>query len=328
MKNSNPWETIKVPTANDYVSTRLAEGFEPDAQVTVFWAKTSEGHNALLIKYPYLSKDDSLPTMRAIRIKKMADAHLGTKTILIELTDDAILQPFMKLSEDIIDAVGKARSHEVCVHVRIRLEIWRYMLSLSSGALGRNEQKGLIAELRFLRNVCFKAMPIDKAIKAWTGPLGSPRDFSFGKLYVEIKSNRGSVNSNIKISSETQLAAQAPEELYLCVLGLDDAPSGPVCLSNEVKLTKDAIGDNYLANEEFALRLAAVGYSDDIDYSAFTWDITNQNAYVISEGFPRITPSSLPLGVSEVKYSLDLSKCEPFRIELSSVVKAIGEYNG
>lgn len=328
MSSSNPWGTIKTPTADDYISTRLVEGFESSGRVSVFWAKTSEGHNALLIKYPYLSKDDTLPAMRAIRISKMADEQSKARSILIELTEDGILQPFMKLCEDIIDAVTKAVPHEVCSHVRIRLEIWRYMLSLSSGKLGKHEQKGLIAELRFLREVCFKAMPANEAVKAWTGPLGSPRDFSFGRLYVEVKSNRRSANSKVKISSESQLAAKPPEELYLCVLGLDEAPSGGISLADEVRKTKEAIGDDYLATEELSLRLAAVGYSDDVDYSTITWDITGKDSYLVSDGFPRITPADLPSGVSEVKYSLGLSKCDAFKVELSSVERAIGEYNG
>ena len=328
MSNSSPWDTIKIPAANDYVATRLVKGCKPDGQVAAFWAKTCEGHNALLIRYPYLSKDDPLPTMRAIKILKMADERSGTRSILIELMDDAILRPFLKLSEDIIDAVDKARPREVCVHVRIRLEIWRYMLSLSSGSLEKSEQKGLIAELRFLREVCFKVMPTEKAVKAWTGPLGSPRDYSFGRLYVEVKSNRGTINPKIKISSEMQLAVQPPEELYLCVLGLEEAPNGTINLADEVKQTRNAIGDDYLAIEELALRLAAVGYSDEVDYAVVTWDITSEASYQVTEGFPRITSSNLTPGVSEVKYSIDQSKCEPFKVELSSVEQAIGEYNG
>lgn len=328
MSSNNPWNTIKTPLASSYVATRLVEKCKSSGQVAVFWAKTREGHNALLIRYPYLSKDDPLPTMRAIRILKTADAQSETRTILIELMDDALFQPFLKLCEDIIDAVAKARPREVCVHVRIRLEIWRYMLSLTSSSLKKSEQKGLIAELRFLRKVCFKVMPSLKAVKAWTGPLGSPRDYSFGRLYVEVKSNRGSITPKVKISSEAQLSVQAPEELYLCVLGLDEAPNGTISLASEVKKAKKAIGNDYLALEELALRLAAAGYSDEVDYATVTWDVTGQMSYLISEGFPRITSASLPLGISEVKYSVDLTKCGPFEVELSSIEKAIGECNG
>lgn len=319
---------MKTPLASSYVATRLVEQCKPSGQVAVFWAKTREGHNALLIRYPYLSKDDPLPTMRAIRILKTADAQSEIRTILIELMDDALLQPFLKLCEDIIDAVAKARPSEVCIHVRIRLEIWRYMLSLSAGALNEGEQKGLIAELRFFRKVCLKMVAPKEAVRAWTGPLGSPRDYSFGRLYVEVKSNRGSIAPKVKISSEVQLSVQAPEKLYLCVLGLDEATNGAINLTDEVRKARDAIGNDYLAIEELNLRLAAVGYSDEVDYTAVTWDVTSQASYLVSEGFPRIASASLPAGISEVRYSIDLTKCESFKVELSRVEQAIGECNG
>jgi hypothetical protein len=45
--------------------------------------------------------------------------------------------------------------------------------------------------------------------------------------------------------------------------------------------------------------------------------------YRIDEGFPAVTPANFGAGVSNVRYSILLSDCEPYRIDEAVLVKAL-----
>lgn len=83
--------------------------------------------------------------------------------------------------------------------------------------------KGLIGELLFLKRVSAAIYEPSNALSGWTGPERSKRDFGYGQIFVEVKSKRGSSNSEIGISSEEQLNTNESERLFLYVVELNSA---------------------------------------------------------------------------------------------------------
>ena len=79
----------------------------------------------------------------------------------------------------------------------------------------------------------------------------------------------------------------------------------------------------------FEERLNAAGFNWEDDYSDKSWVIGAEELFKVTEGFPRVTPPMVPLGVDDVRYAILLPACDKFRVEIDSLTQAItGERDG
>ena len=69
-------------------------------------------------------------------------------------------------------------------------------------------------------------------------------------------------------------------------------------------------------------RLADAGYDVLHDYSPWRWVVSPPVFHYIADDFPRIT-APVPLGVSDVTYSLALSACAGFSVDWDTVRSAL-----
>ena len=320
---SNPWATIKRP---DYASISLRKVSDAvfDEGVTVSWSKTHDEQVGLYIEYPQNSIDEILPDLKAVRIQKGNNIENGSKFIAATLLDAEIMEPFYKLCIELIEATELASAKTVCRYVNARLCKWQYLLRGRGKRLGLNEQKGLIAELIFLHDYVMKAhAPLD-AVTSWTGPLKTPRDFTFGETFVEVKSNRGSQNPKIEVSSEFQLNSDEHELLYLFVVSLSEANGAAgKTLDDYVDRIRKRLKDDYFALEEYEKRLAAVGYCAPDIYDDYRWKEIGAISYWVKDDFPRIQSGEVPTGVSHVKYEIDLDECNDYAVKPEVIYAAI-----
>jgi hypothetical protein len=202
------------------------------------------------------------------------------------------------------------------------LQRWKAFFAGRRGGLLTAEQvRGLLAELTMLRTLYQSGMSHLAAIEAWTGADGVQQDFVFADRAAEIKSVTGKERNAIRISSEDQLAAVAPQ-LFLVVYRLSELPDAPesrslnatVALIESELLTAEAI-------EGFQRRLAAAGYLPLPDYDEPQYVTAVLGSYSVSEGFPRLVRSGLPHGVAHVSYDIRLESIAPFACTLDSVLR-------
>ena len=320
-KMSNyPWGNLITPsTVGEYVAKLVPEKDNPQGR-RVFWAKSWEAHPSLLIEYEADTwKPISLPAFKNIRVSD----HKMECSLVIELLDLDMSDIFLKVCLDIIAAlqeVPEGAARKVAV---LRLERWSSFLKPSRSKLSSEAQKGLIAELRFLRRDAFEAYEIEDALRGWTGPDSGPRDFAYGQLFVEVKSKRGSANASIAISSEDQLNVNPSEHLYLFVSELNDAPlenDAAVTITDVVEETRLLI-DSPLQRATFDNKLANVGFFDEDDYSDQKWSEGESYYYAVIDGFPKIDSKACDPGVSKVSYQVDLDYCGDFLVDRDAVIK-------
>lgn len=320
----NPWTTIKTP---DYasISLRKVPDVDFDDGVSVSWSKTYDNRVGLYIEYPQNSVDEVLPDLKAVQIQKGSNPRNRSKFISATLFDSEIIEPFYKLCAELIDAVELASAESVCRYVNARLSKWQYLLRGRGRQLGLNEQKGLIAELIFLYDYAMKAHTALDAVTSWTGPLKTPRDFTFGETFVEVKSNQGSQNPRIEISSEFQLNSDDHELLYLFVVSLSET-NGTLgkTLDDYVDRVRKRLKDDYFALEEYEKRLAAVGYRAPDKYDDHRWKEMGTVSYWVIDDFPRIQSGKVPTGISHVKYEIDLDQCGDYAVSPDVICAAIG----
>lgn len=317
--NEDPWEGIRSPYHVE-LATRLIPDVSQSPEVTVCWAITAGGYRGLLISYPEKYPDVPMPKLKAINVYTTRHDH--RKNTLIELRVDEIHQQFRLLCLDVIDVVAEFDPTHLSSGIQLCLEKWQYLLR-PKRQMTLESQKGLIAEMLFLERVPLELFDKESAVRTWTGPLHSPRDFSFGTTYVEVKSNRGSKNPVVKISSENQLSTNQSERLYLYVVGLDEAQTGGVTLADVVTRLRKHVSVDHIAVSELNMRLAAAGFRDEEDYSEHSWSESTAEYYSVDGNFPRIQASGLPFGVDRVSYDIDLRYCVEYLSNERDVIEAI-----
>jgi hypothetical protein len=191
--------------------------------------------------------------------------------------------------------------------------------------LSEEEQKGLICELAVLEWLAGVIGP-HGAITAWTGPVGSPKDFELHGHCIEVKAHRAAAQPYVQIANEFQLADVEAHRLWLGILAMDKVaePFGN-SLDLFVKRAASIFCRGDLDMEvQWEIAISATGYRAQDDYTYARWLPAGPDWYEVLDGFPRI---DLPLrnGVGSLRYSIALVNCEPFKVGQTYIENAISD---
>ncbi|MCA3108208.1 MAG: PD-(D/E)XK motif protein [Rhodocyclaceae bacterium] len=297
-----------------------------------FWGKDHAGRCLLVLSHADASAPEAkLPRPRGLGVE-LTPPFEGRKALILKLLDSSQRDIFLKLAHDIIDAAEAQGSEVEAVAVALaRTWRWHHLLKGGGGGkLGDEEQKGLIGELLVLKRHLIPRMPHVSAVDAWKGPLGAPKDFEIGRLAIEAKARRGAAAPFIAISSEYQLDASGCDCLLLHVVELDKVDPGAevpqamsiASLASEIRQAIDAA--DRTAIDIFDASLASRGVVGTEEYEDDVWIEGRARVFEVREGFPRITPAMTGGGVKGLRYSVDLSACEPFAVLASRIDEELG----
>lgn len=276
-----------------------------------FWAIVEKGAPSLVMQV----RDDvdhkvDLPKLKNLDIRFRT---VGGQALVISLVDTSQREIFETLCRDIVSAGEAAPDDEAALQrVVRRTRRWFFLLKGgSANGLNLEEQRGLVGELAYLRELAEATSP-ETAIEGWMGPQGSAKDFEFPDVCIEVKARRGAAKPYVRISSEDQLTDVADRSLFLRVYDVDSAvlPEG-LSLHDHVNLTCSLLEHSPDCIDWFENCLEAVGYDRTHDYEKRRWVIGKARTFEVSDGFPRIT-SPLITGVQNVTYSVDLAECAKF----------------
>lgn len=323
MTNENPWENLKTPKSLFDLELKLINTNLPDG-IEANWAMTPHKEPALYVEAPcYIDEEITILPFKNIGISTGNLKNEEKNFLLVFLKDEDSQIPFWYLCNDVISALERADRFNYRKIILCRLEKWRILLSASKQHLGFKEQKGLVAELKFLQREALQALEPVVAVSSWTGCFDSPRDFSFGQLFVEVKANQGSQKPFVTISSEFQLSCNKAESVKLYVVELNESPVDGFTLFDVIEETREVLKENVLAGEQLEIRLASAGYDERYEYAFVKWSEGETHCYSVEEGFPRIDAGELPSGVSGVGYTLDLRECDDFEIADEELINEI-----
>lgn len=310
----DPWKNIEPPTAIGVLNTRRVDS---KGRWEFFWGRSADQRCLLVLKHSVASAQTRrIPNVQGISVAESQD-EAGACALILGLEDGAHKDIFHHLCRDIISSTSNVESESDAVG-RVLSRIWRWHHLLRGGPGGlleEEQQRGLIGELLFLRERLLpNVSPID-AVTAWTGPLGSPKDFEVEQFGVEVKARRGTSRPFISISSEHQLDDGGTVGLFLSVREIgrasEDAQDGQ-SLTQVAKAVRNLLAADALAAELLDARLNASGFEWEADYSSTCWRVSRDRVYRVTNDFPRIVGSGLMSGVREVRYLISLAECEPF----------------
>lgn len=305
---NNPWLSIALPEAN--LNTIRVDG---DSSVDAFWAVDPTGDYLFLVEGLQPDPRVSIPEIDAIQSVVVANGI--TVRLFLKLNDQVDWELFYSLCMDLVRALRGVGPERGLATVAARLAKWKEFLRSAKGRLLSDESiRGLLAELLFLEKRLAPRLGWDSAVSAWTGPLGTPQDFSVGGKAVEIKAKLNSTRRKVRISSAAQLDSQAGA-LFLLVATFGVGNEGDEyadSLADAVARIRAAVTRSTDTSDKFEDRLLAAGYVDAAIYERTLLVPEREEIFRVTDGFPRIIPATLPAGVLEAEYDIDLHACEPF----------------
>jgi hypothetical protein len=248
---------------------------------------------------------ESWPDVKLIHVTKK-DRN-GQWRLTLTLLDENFQQEFAYLCEDLVSKVAGVSLEELALLAQKTtyedwLEFFRGRKSFSAEAA-----RGLFGELHFMALQLASGVEPRELVKAWKGPLGAPQDFVFDEFKaVEVKSLQSQA-AFVQISNENQL--DFPGTLQLEIYRIQEN------VNNAQGMTLSDLVDKLIRSfpqqlqGEFVARLVKTGYTTDVAH-------VGEVRYSIGEtysldanrpSFPKITPATIPLGISRVKYAISVA---------------------
>ena len=80
-------------------------------------------------------------------------------------------------------------------------------------------------------------------------------------------------------------------------------------------LAEPIAADDHAAADLLQSALLEAGYRRREEYGRPYWSLNGRSFYEVREGFPRILPHMLGIGVDKVRYRIALRACEDFEID-------------
>lgn len=137
---------------------------------------------------------------------------------------------------------------------------------------------------------------------------------------VEIKTVAPKIRDEIKISNEKQLELNpVTSKLFLYVLKIEVNDSIGKSLQNIIEVIEEQLIERAPSLAvKFKDLLLEVGVMSE-EYNEHYFFVHEEIAYNANKEFPKLTSESLPLGITNVSYSIDLSHCNSFKVSLEEV---------
>jgi len=187
--------------------------------------------------------------------------------------------------------------------------------------LNLEEEMGLFGELYYI-NKWLEKFPHEPPliIKDWKGPLKNRIDFVGKHSGVEIKTVAPKIRDEIKISNEKQLELNpVTSKLFLYVLKIEVNDSIGKSLQNIIEIIEEKLIERAPSLAvKFKDLLLEVGVMSE-EYNEHYFFVHEEIAYNANKEFPKLTSENLPLGITNVSYSIDLSHCNSFKVSLEEI---------
>jgi hypothetical protein len=255
------------------------------------------------------------PPLAAIDVE-VRPRHNGGWALVLRLDRPELKAVFSHLVADLEEATRSDPSDPGGVVVR-RLARWQRLLSRrASMLLEEHELRGLAGELAFLSREAVPVLGPLRAVTGWKGPFGSPKDFIFDAVEIEVKAVRR-LQRAVTVSSLEQLTdAGRPLFLWVCeVEPADEQDEHAVPFPDVVTATRAQLAAVPAAAEMFDSSLVEAGYIERPEYAKVFLRFEQSITYRVGGAFPRLTRDGVSAGIVSCRYEVMTAALEPYRAE-------------
>jgi len=310
---------------------------------TAVWSRLSQTDLSvasieLRVRYPDLvrsislpspnleSDQNKLPQFRGFKLS-LTEENNPDRNLIIQLVDPADKSIFNSLIRELREVIEITDSEEQIVkNVLERLNQWADVLSkLPLHRMSEQELTGLYGELLILERLLKTTVTEREILESWTGPNNQGSDFQFSEgIAIEVKASTSLKSQEVSISSERQLDPQTAENLFLTHIVLEKNRASGETVNDLIWRLNERLRARTLV-ARFRKLLLSAGYNEqDAEYYSDTrFTERSVKIYRVTDDFPKIERGTLPPEVSNVKYSLNLSGCDGFKISESKLFELI-----
>ena len=310
----NPWLNLEVATTR-----RIDFTFKFD----FFWIIDEKGRYGISIYLKQVVRlPENTPKISGIELIE-TNSTVGNSEIYLILKNNSEWQIFLSLCKDLFENSSRCIDEDTFISFLIRrLLKWQKFLSQNNKcSMTEQQQMGLITELISLKDFILPHYTISESINSWVGPEYDKQDFSLKSLLIEVKSFISSKGSNVKISSLQQLDNKN-KQLYLLTFGITKLEGEILNIPILVETIKKEIEKDPIILELFEYKLAQYGYLEGVTESPFySYAIDSIKCYFVSDEFPKILSNEVKPEITSAEYSIDLSRCAKFEIDLLKELK-------
>ncbi len=255
-----------------------------------------------------------------IKIEVFPDEKNKSKSfVLIILLNWKYKDVFSVLSEDLIFNISNIASERQTLNdILNRLVSWQNLFDKQrEDGLSEELQIGLYGELYFLRKLLTLSGNNYHFLQTWQVPSNKAQDFHYNNWAVEVKSTHSNNPQKIQINSARQLDNSIVPDLFLYHLSLDIRNVKGETLNQIVDTIEDYLSNDLVSLNNFKLKLFEIGYFDihKAKYDEKAYNLRNESIFQVKDDFPRILENQTRNGVGDVRYSILISECTPYRIE-------------
>lgn len=270
---------------------------------------------------------DQMPELRGFEITvqltgEEPDTHA---TFILSANDPVFNEVFSVMVNNLFESLKTCTDErQVMRNFLERLRQWQEFFEKNNiNGLSEESQRGLYGELYFLKNHILSDQDYYQfGICGWTGSKNRQHDFQFGDVAIEVKTCISKQHQKLLIASEQQLDNTLVTNLYLYHLSLSVIQSHANTLPALVSDVRSMLHSVYGAAVDFESALLERGYLDihGYRYQASGYAVREENMFRVSDGFPRLIESDLPVGVGDLTYSISVTECKRFTVPLNEVI--------
>ena len=275
-----------------------------------------------------VSKNVEIPELKNYRFKGVEIFPVETDDFCelnIYLLDNDLKDIFSLFIQNILEDIAESVTENEAVTKTLNvISKWKKLFDkINFNGLSIEQQKGLIGESLFINHLLDHQKSSSTILNGWTGPDFEDKDFVFGATGIEIKLT-SSKYPKLKITNEGQLDAQNLNELFLILYTVEDVKENGFTLNSLIDQIQEKLSANIDELKFFNERLMLLGYfEDDKEHYNKMYSLKKIYTYSVSEEFPKIIKSHLPIGVYNTSYFIELSAVENFSVEMEEITQNI-----
>ncbi|MCW1242055.1 PD-(D/E)XK motif protein [Bacillus pretiosus] len=268
----------------------------------------------------------SFPKWRGIDIGQEYFAKIGPlkdKNFLVisQIVEDGE-EIFERVLQNLVDHILVEVDSPLYTVVYEVLDRWHNFFKRKwNSRLNPEEEMGLFGELYYI-NKWLEKFPDEPPliIKDWKGPLKNRIDFVSKNSGVEIKTVAPKIRNEIKISNEKQLELNpVTDKLFLFVLKVEINDAVGKSLQSIIEVIDEQLIERApslaVKFKDLLLEVGVMGEEYDENY----FFVHEELAYLVNADFPKLTSENLPIGITNVSYSIDLSHCNSFKVSVEDI---------
>ncbi|MBM3272697.1 PD-(D/E)XK motif protein [Candidatus Kaiserbacteria bacterium] len=285
---------------------------------------------ALLARFPTArpSSSDRLPEGKGFEVVRADPFGDGLTWIALSRKESGSPELFAEMVGDVAGAMDAAASDGEGAVLRTmlrRVRMWQQFMSRGAGPLSPETELGLAGELFFLALLLDARVSPETVLKGWVGPDDAPQDFLVGDGAIEVKATMSSSGGfSVKIGSLEQLDDAVASPLFLAAVRFDGGQGGAT-LPEMVAEVERRLGAEPEMIDLLRERLLVAGYTDaNAGQYSRRFEPKERRILSVSTGFPRLTPGSVPIGLTRAIYEINLDHAGKFILDLDGALAKLG----